>query len=68
MTSIKTIIRHNTRIVKNLLRRHSDITPSMLRRMSYRKMMAWYYRYIWYDKIFRIYFQKAYFFNFERKK
>lgn len=59
---------NNIRIMQDYLRRHSDIDEDSFALMTYRELCNIYANVIWYAKIFRIYFNKEYFFEYNKKK
>lgn len=58
----------NIKIMQDYLRQHSDIDANSLAVLTYRELCRLYQSAVWYAKIFRIYFNKVYYFHFDKKK
>lgn len=54
--------------MQDYLRQHSDIDANSLAVLTYRELCRLYQSAVWYAKIFRIYFNKVYYFHFDKKK
>ena len=54
--------------MQDYLRQLSDIDANSLAVLTYRELCRLYQSAVWYAKIFRIYFNKVYYFHFDKKK